>query len=199
MASKEHKPLRLESVDVLSDVDRRWNSRAAELELDALSAVRSSAEKWAAGLTGLLGVVGLAALLNGADKFAKLSPTWSAVGKLAFFAAAVLAAAATVAALLATQVTSKRLFMPTPSAVKRLSEEAVNSALTKLAVSRWAAAGAVAVLLIAAACIWWAPSKKAKPDITSVRVSGIICRGRVAKPLARVQSSGRTVLITCTR
>lgn len=150
--------------------DLGWAKRVEELQLNALPNIRATAERWAASLTGLLGAVGLAALLNGTDEFDKLNDTAQAWSKGAFFAAAVVALLATLFAVAAAQGTSRRVFLPGAGTFREASEEAVEKAVGQLRASRWLAALAVASTLLAAAWLWWGGSDPT--DSRLIRVEG---------------------------
>lgn len=148
--------------------DLAWAKRVEDLQLDALPNIRTSAERWAASLTGLLGVVGFAALLNGPEKFDKLSSTAELWSKGAFFTAALLALAATLCAVAAAQATSRRVFLPSVGTVQEASQQAVETAVIQLRASRWLAALAVASTLVAAAWLWWGSPDAKKSRVVEV-------------------------------
>src|SRR4051812_13016645 len=101
--------IRPTDVGPLVGEDRWWAEKAAELQRDALPSLRTSAEKWAATLTGVLSVVGLAALIEGADTFDDLQDLEQTLAKLAFFGAGVLALVATGLAAQAAHQSGKKL------------------------------------------------------------------------------------------
>jgi hypothetical protein len=92
--------------------DRRWADQAEKLELEALTAIRGLAEKWAASLTSALGVVGLAALFQSAGKFDDLDNPWKAIGQICFTLAVLLALVASGLSIAAAQGAAKRVFVP---------------------------------------------------------------------------------------
>lgn len=157
------------SVEILgardwTPADDAWQRQALEQQLNALPRLRSSAERWAAGLMTLLGGVALGTLLAGPDRFQQLENPYEGVAKALFFLAAMTAVAAMVAALFAGGATSKRLFLTTGSAIQRASREAVGSALCQLAISRWCAGAAVVFLLASGGVLFFAPEK---PDVST--------------------------------
>lgn len=93
----------------VTPADRLWSAKAQELEVGALAAMRGSAEKWAAALTGTLGVVSLAALLTGPTAFKSLSSDAKTAAEVAFFLAAVLTLIATILATLAAQTSRTKI------------------------------------------------------------------------------------------
>lgn len=133
--------------------DRLWASKAAELEIEALGGIRGLAEKWAASLTGVLGVVGLASLFQGADKFAKLTEPWKSVAQISFTLAVVLALVATALSIAAAQGTAERVFIPGGTALRDYSRTSVDSALCRIKWSRILAALAVVCVLTAGYCL----------------------------------------------
>ena len=152
----------------MDPVDRRWAEKAIEREFEALPAIRGLAEKWAASLTSILGVVGLAALLEGADTFDKLDSPWRQIAEWSFIVAAVAALLAMAMAVAAAQGTSQRTFVPGGSALREYAETSVDSALRQLARSRWLAAFAATLVLAAAGCLWLGEEKEGKPTVIEV-------------------------------
>lgn len=175
--SQTQPPLTFEAPQAMDAQARRWAEAANALELSALADVRALAEKWAAALTGALGVVGLAALIEGAETFDKLDDPWKWLAKLSFFVAAVLALIATVLAVLAAQGTSKRVFIPGGSALREYATTAVDDALGRLSASRWLAAGAVAAVLLAAGLLSFAPKASSGPTVIEIQGSQLCPAG----------------------
>lgn len=174
------RPLRLEGTSSYGQADRRWQRKAEELRLGALSAARASAERWAGSLTAILGAVSLAALLEGPEKFNALTPTWEAIGKGAFFVAAAAGLAALWLAATTARVARLKTYLPTGPELKRTSNAAVSSALNKLAWSQRFAAIAVVLALVAAFCLWWGKQDPAAPAPSAPSVSAAGCPDPVA-------------------
>jgi hypothetical protein len=168
-------PLVIGDPVTMNSSDQRWAEEADKRELEALPSIRGLAEKWAASLSGALGVVGLAALIEGADTFDRLDEPWRAIGQCGFVLAAVLALVATALAVLAAQGTAKRTFVPGGSALRDYAESAVDKALKLLAVSRWLAVGAVFSVIVAAGCLWFGAEKPGEPTTIEVHGSGELC------------------------
>jgi hypothetical protein len=163
--------------------DDHWERYARELEREALPAMRATADRWAAGVTTLLGGAALSALLAGEDTFSGLSDGAATLGEVLFFAAALAAAVAGSAALLASIATTTRLFLPGASAYRAAQQAAVRRAARQLVVSRCAAALSVALLLASAAVLFFGPQA---PDETGELSQLRLCQqGRgAAAPLA---------------
>lgn len=140
-----------------TQADGEWHEQALKLRLTALPTLRASAERWAAGLTTLLGGAGLLAALFGPERFEQLASPYEALAKGLFFAAAVLAAVATGAALVASSVAARRVFLATGPAFQAMNRAAVRTTLKRLSLSRWSAAASVLLLLCAAAIVYFGP------------------------------------------
>jgi hypothetical protein len=160
--------------------DRKWAARASELELGALTAIRGLAEKWAASLTAGLGVVGLAAVFQTADKFAKLAAPWKAIAQVSFTLAVVVALVATGFAIAAAQGAAKRLFIPSGVALRDYSRTAVNHALTWLKVSRILAAIAACLVLVSGYCLWFGDRAKGSPSVIELPAGSQPCPAGVS-------------------
>jgi hypothetical protein len=164
-------PLRVVGTETLDAEDRRWTEKAQELQRDALPDVRSTAEKWAASLTGVLGVVGLAALIEGADKFASLRNPEQWIGKACFFAAALLTLCATGFATAAAQGSGRMVWMPYSENLREDARREVKKAAARLAASRWLAGIAVAFVLGSAFALWWGRGAASSPTVIEVQGS----------------------------
>jgi hypothetical protein len=162
--------------------DRRWAQKGAELELESLTNIRGLAEKWAASLTGALGVVGLAALFEGADKFAKLDEPWKTVAQVSFTVSIVLALLATILSIAAAQGAAKRAFIPGGTALRQYSRDAVDAALEALKWSRILAAVAVAGVLIAGYCLWFGDRAKGSATVIELPKGSELCPATAASP-----------------
>jgi hypothetical protein len=159
----------------MSAEDRRWAEKSGELELESLSSIRGLAEKWAASLTGVLGVVGLAALFESAGKFDSLDSPWKAIAQVCFTVAIVLGLIAAALAILAAQGAAKRVFVPGGTALRLYSQAAVDSALGLLKASRWIAAVAALLVLAAGYCLWFGDHKQGSPTVIELPRGGQLC------------------------
>ncbi len=163
----------VEQVSAGEPIDLAWAKRVEQLQLDALPAIRASAERWAGALTALLGAVGLAALINGPGRFDGLEGSSELVGKTSFLLALVLSLIASGLAVSAAQVTSKRLLLPTLGAYRDAIEEAVSTAVTCIRISRWLALAAVLATLVAGLTLWLGDASQ--PATKSILIRG--CAG----------------------
>jgi hypothetical protein len=175
--------------------DRVWAEKAGELELDALKTIRGLAEKWAASLTGALGVVGLAALLEGSDKFNKLDRPWKAIAQIGFTAAIVLALIATALSIAAAQGAAKRVFVPGGTALRDYSRTAVNDALRSLKYSRILAVVASAGVLIAGYCLWFGDRAKGSASVIELPAGSQPCPPGVGT--VDVAKSDADIVVRC--
>lgn len=137
--------------------DDAWQAFANEQQTQALPALRAAAERWAGGLSTLLGGVGLATLLTGPTKFDALSSYWPTLGKALLFAAALAAALATASAVTASVATTRKLFLPGGPSLRGVHTAAATTARRQLAFSRWAGAGSAVLLVAAGGVLFFAP------------------------------------------
>jgi hypothetical protein len=165
------KPLKVdvEDVSVGRPIDLAWAKRADQLQLESLPTIRTSAERWAGTLTGLLGAVGIATILDGPDRFNTLSSGAETVSKAAFSVAAVLTLVGAGLAIVAAQSTSRRVLLPAAGSYREASEEAVRSATRCLTASRWLVALAVVATLVAGGCLWWGDRDESSTQRVDVR------------------------------
>lgn len=187
---------RVLDVAALSSEDRYWARKVAELKGLGLPTLRSTAEKWAASITGILGVVGLAALFEGEDKFDGLKNPEQWLGKAAFFAAAVCALVAVWNATRAAQTTSKTVFLPSSKTIEEFYDNEATKAIDRLGASRFWAAVAAALVLASAALLWW--GREASAGATVIELQGAtFCEGTGGTGTATVK--GAKYVVTCRR
>jgi hypothetical protein len=65
--------------------DQAWEKRALEMQLEALDRVRSTAEKWAGSISAILGIFGVAAVIEGPDDFSKIEEPYSLIAGVLVF------------------------------------------------------------------------------------------------------------------
>jgi hypothetical protein len=157
--------------------DRLWADQAEKLELEALTAIRGLAEKWAASLTSALGVVGLAALFQSAGKFDKLDDPWKAIAQICFTLAVLLALVASGLSIAAAQGAAKRVFVPGGAALREYSKSAVHDALRDLKVSRILAALAAVAVLGTAYCLWFGNRAESSATVIELPAGSQTCAG----------------------
>jgi drug/metabolite transporter superfamily protein YnfA len=161
----------------LTPEDRLWSAKAQELELGALAAMRGSAEKWAAALTGALGVVSLTALLTGPTTFKSLSADAKIVAEIAFFLAAVLALVAAALATLAAQTTQTKIVGGSGTQFKQWAASQIDKWQPFISASRWLAAFAVLFVLISAGVLWFGDRTKPGPTVIDAQGSALCPHG----------------------
>lgn len=139
--------------------DTRWERKAEELEFEALSKVRGAAEKWAATIGVLLGLIGTVLLVKGPDEIAKLPDGAQWLIGILLLCAFGLAVAATVLAAYAAQGTPQTLEQPSGTTLRRSEMEATAAARKRLSWSRRLTLVTVFLLAgaVAAAWIWPEP------------------------------------------
>jgi hypothetical protein len=195
--SAEPPALIVEDIRATSGETHRWNDYALELERQALPTVRASAERWAGSLTGLLAVVGLGAVLDGAKRFELVQAPWRGIGEAAFFAAGALAFAAACSAATAAQATSTQVFLGSGAGFRKASDTAVRLALRKLAWSRALTIGAGVLIFVSAGTIWFAPKHSASP--TRIDVYGADCSSRSVDTQAKPPPPPPALVVRCLR
>jgi len=149
-----------------SALDARWEKRAEELEFEALGKVRGAAEKWAATLGALLGLVGTILLVKGPDEVSKL-PTVAqyTIGAFLFFAL-IAAVRATVLAAYAAQGTPEDLEYPNGAKLRKEERRWAEEGKQKLASSRRFTLGAVALIALAVLAAWAWPQSSSSSGST---------------------------------
>jgi hypothetical protein len=157
--SQQSNPLRFTGTRPWTKQDEVWKEAGARWEVEALPKIRAAADRWAAGLAILLGGSGIGVLLAGPEKLAPLEGCWEAWAKGLLFAAGVLATLALASALRAGGVAIKTLFVISGPALRRASREAFGTAAKLLRFSQWVTVLALALLLGAAAVLFFAPKE----------------------------------------
>lgn len=195
--SPGHKgPVEAIEVKPLTRGDRAWNTKAAELELSALSTMRSTAEKWAAALTSGLGVVGLAALLTGPGVFKHLTATSKDVAELAFFVAAVAALIAITLSTLAAQAARTKISSGSGPDFRAWAKYQIDKWHPYLSASRWLAAAAILFVLLSAGILWFGDTAEPGPTIIDAQGSAL-CPEASARPAATIK--GAEYLLRCSK
>jgi hypothetical protein len=177
--------------------DRQWAELAAKRELEGLATIRGLAEKWAASLTGVLGVVGLAALIDKAETFGKLDSPWKEIAEVSFLLALVLTLVASAFAIAAAQGTSQRFFIPSGAALRLYSIQAVDDALRYLKRSRILALLATIGVLIAGVCLWFGDQAQGGPTVIEVPDAAGFCAGVTDE--SQTSDSDSDFLLRCGR
>ena len=157
----------------LESTDRVWATKARDEEVAALSNLRGTAEKWAGALTTALGVVSLAALLQGPKVFSPLTKGSRDAAKVAFFLAGLAALIAIVMATLAAQQSRERILGRSGTQYKDWSNAQVKRWAFWLSVSRWLAALAAAAVLVSAFLLWFGERATARPTVIDGRGSAL--------------------------
>lgn len=162
--------------------DVRWAQRVEDLEFDALSNVRSTAEKWAATLAAIIGLGGTIIFVKGRDDVSRLTTGYQLVIAVVIFAALVTALVATVFAALAAQGTPREVAWPSPGELRKWQRDEARKAIGHLRTSRILAVVVVALLAIAVGLTWFGAAKPASPapaTVLVVRKVGTPLCGRV--------------------
>lgn len=147
----------------------RWAEIRDELPFTALAPLRSSAEKWGASITGLLGIFGTVAFITGPEALTDVSAVLRLPVAIAITVAGVLAGIAIVTAALAAQGVPTWRHNLSPEVLADDTKRAQQSTVRFLAASRWLALTA-ALLLFASTAGVWLLEAVAKPEPAHVRV-----------------------------
>jgi hypothetical protein len=140
----------------------------AEATADERDRVRDSAEKWLAGVTGLMGLFGLTGVIVGRDTVSTMSVVGKSLVAVALGLAVVCAAYSTV------KVHKAAFGWPTITDVSddtKLQEWDFNrlnyaaNAATHLKQGVYAAIGALALLLVGVILVWFMPAASAKTPL----------------------------------
>lgn len=140
----------------------------ADMVNTSLPAVRSSAQTWRNGLTGLITLVITGVVIKGRDTTAELSPGWRLAVTLAISGGLLAACAGLWLALAAEAGTRTRLKTLDQIHQKFASVAAyrvslANTAGQRLQAARWAVGASLVLLLIGIWLTWWAPSAPLMP------------------------------------
>jgi hypothetical protein len=181
------------TVNELTSDERRWSAKARELETEALPNIRGTAEKWAAAITGSLGVVGLAALLNGPEAFNELDGWHKDGAEWCFVGAAVAALIATLLATLAAQSEVTNLQASSGTAYRDWARGQISSAGRALKWSRWLAAAAAALVLASAAFLWFGDTKAPSATVIDAQGTALCTSSSPSEP----QIADATYVIRC--
>ncbi len=161
----------------LTAEDRAWAAKAREEQVGALAKVRASAEKWAASLTTALGVVGLAALLEGPKVFTGLTDDYRWWAERLFFGASVVALIAVACATAAAHASVSKILDNSGEAYKSWVGTQIGTAQLLLKSSRWLAALAVAAVLASALLLWFGGDKPSSPTVIDATGSAVCLGG----------------------
>jgi Na+/proline symporter len=161
--ARRGRKLRIRSTRDWTPEDGIWEQAALAWQTEALPSVRASAERWAAGLSTLLGGAGIGVLLAGPGRFISLESCYETLAKSLFFAAGIAALVALALAIAAASATSRTLFLLSGPALRKVHRQAVRRAVTQLGISRIATMIALTLLLASAALLFFGPTDPSTP------------------------------------
>lgn len=147
--------------------DLAWEDRADQLEFQALTAVRSSAEKWGASLAAILGLFGTILLVKGRTDITQLMQGYQIAIATLLLLAILTAAVAVYEAALAAQGTPEKLHWPGGGALRQWELQRADNAKDQLKLSRVLTFFAVGFVLIAIGLTWFG---KAEPSPSGAAV-----------------------------
>lgn len=163
-----------------SDEDVAWEDSALKAQLEALPRLRTAAEKWAANISVLIGLLGAAALLGGPEHLRALEGAAEDWAGGLVLAGAVGALAANILAVLAALGKPEEVNYPTGAHYREWSREQFKAAKWKLAVSRILTAGALAALVASVILTWRGPTDD-RDDSVLVRSKQSIACGTIER------------------
>jgi hypothetical protein len=161
--------------------DRKWAAKARELEFDALTRVKSAAEKWATTIASLTGVFGIITLIKGPEDITELTMGARVVVGVLLFIAVLCAAGSIYLAALAAQGVPNKIWLDA-SSVRKAFQDAADKAADRLSCSRKLVVPAVILLAIAIGLTWFGPRPAAPIPAVNVLVvqrSGAVSCGEL--------------------
>jgi hypothetical protein len=170
-----------------SPSDVRWAQRVDDLQFDALTRVRATAEKWAASLAAILGVAGTVLLVKGRADITTLETGYQVLVAVVIFAALVVAVVATFYAALAAQGTPKDVNWPTGQKLRRWEREQALSAISRLKTSRVLSIIAIGLVVLAVGLTWFGEARPA-----SATPATVLVLRKAAEPLCGELVAGKT-------
>jgi hypothetical protein len=138
--------------DVARTAEKDWDRDAGEIEREQLAQVRGVAAKWSATVTAVLGVFGVAALVEGAEEIRKLDDAAATWVRVLGLTGAITALVAMGATAFATQGLPRKVKYVTGARLRLSARRKARSALWAVRVGA-AATGASAVAVIAAIAV----------------------------------------------
>lgn len=158
-----------------TELEKAWEKRATEFQLDELSRLRSVAEKWAGSITALLGVFGIAALVSGPKDLTKLSGAYPAAIGISLAVAIICGLVAMGLALAAAQGTPEEVQVPTGERVRKWTRQEVQTGRQRLSASRWLMLPSLLAVGLATGLLWYAPTSSAGETMIVTSSGGVYC------------------------
>ncbi len=147
--------------------DLAWEDKADQLEFQALTTVRASAEKWGASLAAILGLFGTITLVKGRSDITQLTQGFQVAVAVLLLFAFLAAAVAVYQAAVAAQGSPRKVHWPGGGELRRWELKRAEEAKDQLKASRMLTFVAVVLVLAAIALTWFG---KAKPTATGAAV-----------------------------
>lgn len=165
-----------------SPSDLKWEEKADQLEFDALTRVRSAAEKWAASQAAIIGLLGTIMLVKGREDIGELTTLNQVVVALLLAGALLLALVAAYLTALAAQGTPEQVQWPSGPRLRAWEREQALQAKKRLKLSRILTVLTVACLVLAVAVTWFGDAKKetSSPSVVVLRADGAAVCGELA-------------------
>lgn len=164
-----------------------WDSRATELRRGQLGTVQSSATKWAALMTALLGIFGTVAFAGGLTTLDKLPNPWVGIAKVL----TLVAAASAITAIVFLGVAAGGLLVSrhggfTPELVRDMNTVEASGALNWLRRGQMAAVLAAALVIVGSGIVLWVGEKPSNPEIP--KVVAVVNGNAICGSLARMRN-----------
>jgi hypothetical protein len=151
--------------------DLKWEEKAEQLEFESLTRVRGAAEKWAASLGAILGLLGTVLLVKGREDITRLTTLFQVLVAGSLLIALACAAIAIYLAALAAQGTPAELRWPIGSRLRTWERAEALKAKRRLKKSRWLTGAVVGILALAVGLTWFgdAQSTETSSNVLLVR------------------------------
>lgn len=165
-------PLRL-TPKRLTASDLEWEIRAEQLQFEALGSVRSTAEKWAASVGAIFGIVGTVLVVKGRDDITDLKTGYQIAAGVLLLVAIVAAAWALFAAAAAAQGTPEEMGWTSGPRLRAYERRRAREARGQLKQSRIATVAGIVALLLAICVTWFGETKPKPKDSAAERTLGL--------------------------
>lgn len=173
----EGAPVKVRKIGASAPGERELQIRAEQLAADALSRIRTAAEKWGATTAAVFTALGFATFFQGRNQITALAEVFEILTGAALLAAFLLALVSIVLAGLAAQGNPRRMVVTGPE-LRTIEAEEANRARRLLTWSRTSVACAGALVIGVLGLLWFAPTDDAVATqrvLVLVRAGDLIC------------------------
>jgi MFS family permease len=166
-----------------ADVDSntlRWEEKVEQLEFEALDRVRTTAEKWAVSLGGILGLFSTLLLVKGPSDIGGLTRDFKVIVGVVLVLALLAAVLAVYLAGLAAQGIPETVAWPSGAELREWERNQAKRAKARLRRSRQLTVPAVGLVIGAIALTWYGPRPPARtPTAVTVPVRDVAMCGNL--------------------